>query len=230
MVFVTTSGGSLCINLWKDGLKPSEIVIQSKNIHSVLVIFPDIDADEGGAKNDDSILDEKGLVELFLVIAHHMPKVRSITVSGGNYSQSNGRPQIGRRRDFPPLHAITSLLSAKSGALLSLCLVQIRMLGSDWDMRNFINAIRLHPTLQSFDCTGCVFEQRTHVSALKQSCQTKNLVHFILDSAYVLEEHEEQELTSRDTLTSSGSYSYYSEAGNGGWGLLSYPLRLCFCI
>eukprot|EP00526_Cylindrotheca_closterium_P020921 CAMPEP_0113627346 /NCGR_PEP_ID=MMETSP0017_2-20120614/14159_1 /TAXON_ID=2856 /ORGANISM="Cylindrotheca closterium" /LENGTH=208 /DNA_ID=CAMNT_0000537591 /DNA_START=233 /DNA_END=856 /DNA_ORIENTATION=- /assembly_acc=CAM_ASM_000147 len=208
MVFVTTSGGSLCINLWKDGLKPSEIVIQSKNIHSVLVIFPDIDADEGA--NDESILDEEGLVELFQVIANDMPKVRSITVSGGNYSQSNGLPQIGRRRNFPPLHAITSLLSAKSGALLSLCLVQIRMLGSDWDMRNFINAIWLHPMLQIFDCTGCVFEQRSHVRALKESCQRKNLVHFILDRAYI---PEEQDRRSRTTLRITASF----DDGVGGW-------------
>ncbi|CAJ1941573.1 unnamed protein product [Cylindrotheca closterium] len=221
MVFITTSGGSLCISPYKDGLKPSQVVRQSKNIHSILIIFPDND----NIDNDESILNEAGLVELFQVIARDMPDVRSITISGSNYAESpSGHSQIGRRRNIPPLKAVTSLLSGKSGALLALCLVQIRLLGSDREMMDFINAIRMHPTLHSFDCTGCVFQTRTHLDALTESCQCKNLGHFFLNNEYVLEESQPQQ----EATTRKRERRAITSSADDGWDwILNYPLNLC---
>ncbi|KAL3939404.1 MAG: hypothetical protein SGBAC_005872 [Bacillariaceae sp.] len=225
MVFVTTSGGSLCLSPWKDGLKPSEVARQSKNIHSVLIIFPGNDDNA----NDENILDERGLMKLFQVLAKDMPQVRSITIAGGNRSHSGGPSKMSRRRNMPPLKAITSLLCSESSGLIALCLVNIPLLGSYLDRKNFTNAIRVHPTLHSFDCTGCVFEERAHMNVLKESCRQKRLDHFFLDSEYILEEQEGEEEEEEEDTTILGALTFASE-GSGWWPTLSYPHHLCFCI
>ena len=237
MVFVTTSGPSVCISPWKDGLKPREIVRHShQNIRSVLVIFP-----ENLPGNERNILSESELIELFKVIANEMPSVRSITISGGSYqsqpTSSSSAAKIDRGgRVVPPLKAITSLLRGNSGQLLALSLIQIRLMGSQRDYRDFISAIQRHRTLQSFDCSGCVFEKRVHAASLRETCQDKRLLYFMFDGGVVLEppEPEEQE---DDRIKFAGDDSTVrtlttNTTDDSAWGsVLSWHNRyLCWCI
>lgn len=234
MVFVTTSGSSLCISPWKDGLTPQEIVRHSNyNIHSVLVIFPEND----NAENDRSILSERDLIKLFQVIANDMPSVRSITISGGSYAQPGRSSKIRQgSRIVPPLKAITSLLRGRGGHLLALSLVQIRLLGSERDFRDLNTAISQHPTLQSFDCSGCVFETRTRSNTLRDTCRQKRMLHFMFDGGFVLEEdvwpEEEEEDEEEEGFEEDMAFGHTNASDDSAWeSITSFRGQyLCFCV
>jgi len=202
------------------------------------VIFP-----ENDAANEESLLSEKEMIELFQVIAHKMPSVRSITISGGSYfSQPQqttsflGGKYLARETNVdPPLKAITSLLRGKAGGqLLALCFVQIRLLGSERDFQDLLNAIRKHPTLHSFDCSGCVFEKQVHLESLRDACQQKRMLHFMFDGGVVLTPEEDKEEKTEDPEQDYEEQDYGEEATLDhtidNWGsTLSYH-NMCFCV
>lgn len=220
MVFVTVSGPTLFISPWKDGLKPKGIAIQNQDtIRSVLITFPEND----GGVSDENVLNENGLMDLFESVATGFPRISSVTISGGSFFQSSGSPSAPgnwprrhNRRILPPVQAISALLRCQS--LRTLCLVQMRLLESDSDMDDFIDAIRVHPALHTLGCSECVFAKKTHLDALHDLCLQKRIDHFFLDGPVILEEEEGKENSKTITITT-----------DEGGGLLTHPL-LCYCI
>jgi hypothetical protein len=200
MVFVTRSGSSLLVSPWKDGLKPKEIIEDGWDIQNVLIVFQDDNSDQ-------EILEEEDLVDLFTAIGNGFPKLSSFTIS----IQSSASPSHtnNKKRIIPPLKAITALLNGRN-RLRSLTLDQLRLLGHDQEFANFIASVRLHPTLYSFDCTGCDFSKNSHFQDLKAAINSRTMKHVFLDGSIILE-----------------SARVLMKSKDEGW-VFSYPLLCCF--
>jgi hypothetical protein len=200
MVFVTRSGSALLVSPWKDGLKPKEIIGDGWDIQNVLIVFQD-------DSSDQDILEEEELVDLFTIIGNGFPKLSSITIS----IQSSASPSHtnNKKRIVPPLKAITALLNRRD-RLRSLTLDHLRLLGHDQEFANFIASVRLHPTLHSFDCTGCVFSKNSHFQDLKAAINSSSMSHVFLNGSIILE-----------------STRVLMNRKDEGW-VFSYPLLCCF--
>eukprot|EP00980_Cylindrotheca_fusiformis_P017686 scaffold5540_cov96-Cylindrotheca_fusiformis.AAC.14 len=209
MVFVTRSGSALLVSPWKDGLKVKDIIRKRRGIQNVLVLFPPCD----NKGQQDDILEDEDLLNLFQILGNNFPMLSNVTISVQNsavvgqqerhYARGVGVGQS-NKRVIPGLKAITALLngtnnnnsSTNNNHLINLTLVQTKLLGNDQEFADFVSAIRFHPTLQGFDCTGCVFSKPSHFQDLKNALDSRTnnnnnntmMNHVYIDDCIVLEE------------------------------------------
>mmetsp|Transcript_24816 Transcript_24816/g.69681 ORF Transcript_24816/g.69681 Transcript_24816/m.69681 type:complete len:321 (-) Transcript_24816:191-1153(-) len=186
---------------WRDGYRETTKLLamqshaQRTTAVSIRFSNAELTSSSNGMSDDD-------MVSIFDSVGTDLPKLSSVHVQLDLVSVAPHRMPI---TAIPPLQALTSLLlEVGTNRLDSIMLMNLQLFADDYDMKGFIEAIRIHPKLKSFEMRNCKFSTKKHVADLQEVVYAHpNLNHIAMTGNAAV-----------DTISSSKLYQHLLR--NGG--------------
>jgi hypothetical protein len=176
---------ALQLNPWKDGYIETRRLLQNNvfNTKTVKITFSESEFFEY-LKDDDA-------VALFEAIGSTLPRLESVIIK---LKMSSELPSLA----IPPIQALTSLLVAENKVgLQCLALIGLSMEGNDLDMNGLIEALRIHPSLNSVVLKECSFSRPQYLQKLRTTLTTREgMKHCGFVDNFVVERNRSLQLRS----------------------------------
>mmetsp|Transcript_10137 Transcript_10137/g.16190 ORF Transcript_10137/g.16190 Transcript_10137/m.16190 type:complete len:280 (+) Transcript_10137:60-899(+) len=134
-------------------------------IRSVDVCFHDKDYQMGNNQHADLLLND-----LFLAVGRNLPNLDSLIVrynstTGDGDTHSYDHHHHQESSSFPSVAALAAAVAVPKLAYLTL--MGLPLVSDDYDMNNFAELLRIHPTLQSIVIQDCCFGKASHLEQLQ---------------------------------------------------------------
>ncbi|CAJ1928301.1 unnamed protein product [Cylindrotheca closterium] len=154
---------------WRDGYEFTRKLLQQESYHdsggdhhstiqAILVSFSEHGFQE--------YLQDADAITLFEEIGSNS-QVESVTIELDVFSELPTSVAI------PPILAVTSLLTAHNNRIRHLCLRKLQLSShkedDDLDVNGMVEALRIHPTLQSIEVKHCTFSKQCHLQRLRST-------------------------------------------------------------
>ena len=168
----------LQLNPWKDGIHSTMKILDlersmNTSIHTVHITF-----DESCVEHT---IQDYEVIDLFESIGSDLPDLQHLTIqyidasNGGNDENNNGNitrhggnsDRGGPKTVTPPVQALRNVLM-ESKNLLTLTLLGINFVAvDDYDMKGFLESLRIHTRLKNFQMHSCSFAIPRHLESIK---------------------------------------------------------------
>lgn len=188
---------TLRLHPWRDGFDEStkKLLKEAPSTRTVRISFSENEFRE--------YLQDADAIRLFEEIGSN-PKFESVTIELDVFSKLPTSVAI------PPIPALTSLLTAHNNKIRDLTLSQLQLEShNDLDINGMVEALRIHPTLQSIEVKNCTFTKPSHLHRLRKTLvQRQGIRHCdLLDNRISFSNREEEKIDYEQYCLQEAEYS-----------------------